>query len=120
MKIKIISLSIAIIFLIISATLIISRYNPTPLEQLPDNTVIRVIDGDTFEIATGDKIRILCIDTPEQNEEGYEEATRFLEYCKKNVKNPQIEFDESGDLIITEDFDRRHTTALLEFVRLNQ
>ena len=46
-----------------------------------------------------------------------EEATAFLEYCKKNVKNPKIEFDEAGDLIINEDFDRRHTTALLKFVR---
>ena len=46
-----------------------------------------------------------------------EEATKFLEYCEKNVKNPRIEFDKAGDLIIKEDFDRRHIEALLKFIR---
>jgi len=41
--------------------------------------VIDVIDGDTFKMNTGDNIRLLCVNTPEQNEEGYERATQFLE-----------------------------------------
>jgi len=38
-----------------------------------------VIDGDTFKMNTGDSIRLLCVNTPEQDEEGYERATKFLE-----------------------------------------
>ncbi len=41
--------------------------------------VIDVIDGDTFKMNTGDSIRLLCVDTPEQDEKGYERAMKFLE-----------------------------------------
>ena len=44
-----------------------------------DEFVIDVIDGDTFKMNTGGSIRLLCVDTPEQDEEGYERATQFLE-----------------------------------------
>lgn len=47
--------------------------------SLPDNYVIKVIDGDTFQINTGETIRLLCVDTPEKSQEGYEEAKSFLE-----------------------------------------
>ncbi len=43
------------------------------------NLVSRVIDGDTFELCSGDTIRLLCVDTPEKGEEGYEDAQYFLE-----------------------------------------
>ncbi len=46
-----------------------------------------------------------------------EEATKFLEYCEANVSNPKIKFDEKLDLVIEEDFDRRHITALLKFLK---
>jgi endonuclease YncB( thermonuclease family) len=42
--------------------------------------LIRVIDGDTFELFSNDTIiRLLCVNTPEEDEEGYEEAKTFLE-----------------------------------------
>lgn len=41
--------------------------------------VERIIDGDTFELCSGEKVRLLCVDTPERGEEGYEEAKTFLE-----------------------------------------
>jgi micrococcal nuclease len=41
--------------------------------------VTKIIDGDTIEIEGGERIRLICIDTPERNEEGYEEATEYLE-----------------------------------------
>ena len=50
-----------------------------PTAEPPPNQVIRVIDGDTFEIASGDTIRLLCINTPEENKEGYQEAKDYLE-----------------------------------------
>ncbi|MGY4884364.1 MAG: thermonuclease family protein [Nanobdellota archaeon] len=41
--------------------------------------VERVIDGDTFILCSGDTVRLLCVDTPEEGKEGYEEAKVFLE-----------------------------------------
>lgn len=41
--------------------------------------VTRVIDGDTFEIHTGDKVRIVGIDAPELREPGGLEAKALLE-----------------------------------------
>jgi len=38
-----------------------------------------VIDGDTVELASGRAVRILGIDTPEEGECGYDEATRRME-----------------------------------------
>jgi len=40
--------------------------------------VVDVIDGDTFEIATGDQVRLICVDSPEKGEEGYKESRDFL------------------------------------------
>ena len=48
-------------------------------EPIPQNQVVRIIDGDTFKTASGEIIRLLCIDTPEKNKEGYEEAKNYLE-----------------------------------------
>ncbi len=55
--------------------------------------VIDVIDGDTFKMNTGDSIRLLCVDTPEQDEEGYERAMKFLEslILYKEVRLEQAE-----------------------------
>jgi len=40
--------------------------------------VTRVIDGDTIEIDGGERVRLICINTPETGEEGYKEAKDFL------------------------------------------
>jgi len=55
--------------------------------------VREVIDGDTFKMNTGDSIRLLCVNTPEQDEEGYERATKFLEslVLYKEVRLEQAE-----------------------------
>lgn len=41
-------------------------------------TVARVVDGDTIELGNGDAVRIIGIDTPEEDECGYQEATDHL------------------------------------------
>ena len=41
--------------------------------------VTRIIDGDTIELNTGDKVRLICIDTPEKGEDYYIEASSYLE-----------------------------------------
>jgi len=40
--------------------------------------VTRVIDGDTIEIETGERVRLTCIDTPETYEDKYKEAKDYL------------------------------------------
>jgi len=47
-------------------------------EESPLFLVTRVIDGDTIVIDTGEKIRLICIDTPETGEEGFFEAKIYL------------------------------------------
>ncbi len=50
--------------------------------EVTPNTVVNVIDGDTFEVydSSGniETIRLLCVNTPEKNQEGYEEAKSYL------------------------------------------
>lgn len=41
--------------------------------------VARVIDGDTIEIDTGESVRLICIDTLERGQNGYQEAKDYLE-----------------------------------------
>lgn len=68
-----------IIFLIM---IIFPNHKPPEIIDICEdnpNYVVRVIDGDTFEICSGDKIRMLCVDTPEKGKEGYEEAKFVLE-----------------------------------------
>jgi endonuclease YncB( thermonuclease family) len=45
---------------------------------LQQNTVERVIDGDTFVLATGEHVRLLHINTPEKDEFCYQEAKEKL------------------------------------------
>lgn len=49
-------------------------------QNLSDNTVVRIIDGDTFELASGEIVRLICVDTPETGggSDGAEEAAQFL------------------------------------------
>ncbi len=41
-------------------------------------TLTRVIDGDTFEVSSGERIRLADVDCPEYYESGYSEATDFM------------------------------------------
>ena len=51
--------------------------DPAPAPA-PAVTVARVVDGDTVEMSDGTTIRFIGIDTPEQGECGYDEATTRL------------------------------------------
>ena len=42
------------------------------------STATYIVDGDTFDIASGDRIRLADVDTPEYYESGYTEASDFL------------------------------------------
>lgn len=54
-----------------------------PDEAVPEPTVTfanvtEVIDGDTFVISTGEKVRLIGVDTPERGEPYYEEAKQYM------------------------------------------
>ena len=43
-----------------------------------ENYVARIIDGDTFELTTGERVRLIGIDCPEQGEFYYNESAKAL------------------------------------------
>ncbi len=47
-------------------------------EQTSLEKAISIIDGDTFDTASGERVRLLCVDTPEIGDKGYEEASAYL------------------------------------------
>ena len=71
--------------------------------SISENTVVNVIDGDTFTLFSGDKVRLLCIDTPEVGQDKYEEAKNFLNdlILGKEVilKNGNDDMDKYGRLL---------------------
>jgi len=53
-----------------------------------EGLVIKVIDGDTFELETGERVRLICVDAPEEGKPGYKESKSFLEslILNKSIK----------------------------------
>ena len=76
----------------------------------PVNKVTRIIDGDTFELGNGDKVRLICVNTPEKGEDGYEEAKDYLSSLILN-KTVILEKDVSD----TDQYNR-----LLRYVYVNE
>ncbi len=67
-------------FLLYLAMKLISDSNQDSLNQSQDySKSVEIIDGDTFKLENGEIVRLLCVDTPEKNQEGYDEAVNFLE-----------------------------------------
>ena len=52
-----------------------------------------VIDGDTFDTSEGDRIRLADINTPEENNSGYWEATNYMISTIKN-KSVYLDIDD--------------------------
>lgn len=82
-KETIIYILIGVIFVFLIIALIASIPKPYDDTQLLNNTVVRIIDGDTFEYYNEDlnkivKVRLLCVDTPEKGKDGYDEAKAYL------------------------------------------
>lgn len=59
----------------------------------PGVVVSRVIDGDTLVVRGGDRVRLIGIDTPEQGECGYREATQRL---RSLVEGERVVLDNPG------------------------
>ncbi len=54
-------------------------YHATSERETLDAQIVKVIDGDTIVITTGDKVRLKGINTPEKNQYLNVEATKYLE-----------------------------------------
>ena len=106
----IIILSVILLIIIIGFGLYLV-YNIEAEKGEGEEFVIDVIDGDTFKMNTGDSIRLLCVNTPEQDEEGYERATKFLESL---VLYKEVRLEQAETLNKTDKYERT-----LAFVYVN-
>ncbi|MEK6889707.1 MAG: thermonuclease family protein [Nanoarchaeota archaeon] len=80
---------LSILFLLILASYIISNKQANTYNTTNN---LQVIDGDTF-IYQEKTIRLLCVDTPELGEPGYEEASNFLFQL---INNQNLTLEEQG------------------------
>ena len=93
-----------LLILIILTTLTLTLYTRpqlTKTQPTPTTPPTRIIDGDTFELSTGEKVRLICKDTPEVNEKGYEEAKEFLSNL---ILNKEIRLEK--DISETDKYNR--------------
>ena len=92
----IIILAIILAFVcIFLAILILNDYNYSKSFGNIDDLgsyVERVIDGDTFVLASGEQVRLICIDAPELSDNGGENSKEYLESLILN-KNVRLEGD---------------------------
>jgi len=105
---KIITISVIIILILLAAAFVFSIPKPYDESRLENNTVVRIIDGDTFEYYNSDenkvlKVRLLCVDAPERNEDGYDEAKNYLRslimYQEVNLISSITDKDKYGRLL---------------------
>jgi len=93
------------ILLVIIAVLVVllNQLEVFEVERLGDNYVLDVIDGDTLILASGERVRLICINTPELGDSGSYEAKDFLEslVLGKDVRLEKdvSERDEYGRLL---------------------
>jgi len=51
-------------------------------DKIKSSRVIRIIDGDTVELANGVHVRLLGVNAPEKGKEGYDEAKDYLRFLE--------------------------------------
>ncbi len=85
-------LATIVLIILLSYAIILLQQPNTEQASLSDNTVIRIIDGDTFELSSGDIIRLICVDAPEIGKQGADEAAIFLSSLILN-KEVRLESD---------------------------
>jgi micrococcal nuclease len=100
--------------LVFFSIIILKQYKPENKEVsnntgINNNTVMEIIDGDTFKMENGDTIRLICVDSPEKGKEGYEEAKEFLSFLISD-KEIRMEKDVS---------DKDNYGRLLRYIYVN-
>jgi len=107
-KTPVVTLAILIIALLSLSFFIFFVSETNKISEIENNTVVNVIDGDTFEYYDADSesiktVRLICVDAPEKGKEGYEESKIFLQnlilgkqiYMEKDIS----ETDKYGRLL---------------------
>ncbi|WP_455645555.1 thermonuclease family protein [Methanosphaera sp.] len=69
---------------------ILNKYNDTTCSKEITSTCVKVVDGDTIYLASGDKIRLVGVNTPERGQQGYKSAKNFV---KKLCLNKEVSID---------------------------
>ncbi len=92
------------LLLIIFSTFIVSAKNKNEF------LVTKIIDGDTIEIESGQRIRLICINTPEKGENGHKPAK---DYLKSLILNKKVILKK--DISETDKYNR-----LLRYIFLNK
>ena len=80
------------------------------IENITSLAVVdRIVDGDTVELNNSEKVRFICVNTPEKNEDGYLEATNFL---RETLLNKTV-------LLVKDTSDKDKYGRLLRYVYLD-
>jgi endonuclease YncB( thermonuclease family) len=110
LKKRYIIITLTSIILILSISL--GLYLISENKKIPNIFVDKIIDGDTFEMNDGTIIRLLCIDTPEKGDNGYNDAKQFLGNL---ILNKEIRLVKPKTLNDTDKYERH-----LRFVYVNK
>ncbi len=99
-----------------------TQYQKSIVPTIPDApalpataTVSRIVDGDTFELDTGQSVRLYGISCPDYNEAFYEEATEFTTDFIEN-QTATLEYESGYE---SDKFDRLLVYAIVDDQNLN-
>jgi len=77
-------------FTLVFVSITVTIYNPIigiySIEIDVTTIATYIVDGDTFDISSGDRVRLADVDTPERGQVGFYEASEFLNILIYNKK----------------------------------
>ncbi len=80
--------------ILLIAIFLFTNYYPTQKTETKSSTLVtKVIDGDTLELASGKKVRLIGIDSPEEGKPFYLESKNFL---RKLVENKEVTLERDS------------------------
>lgn len=82
-----------IVMVLFIPSLLLNAYFISKDKKPEGETVVKVIDGDTFEIKNGQRIRLRQVDAPDKGGCGYEESTAFL---KNLIEGQNVRIEETA------------------------
>jgi len=95
------------LIIIIYVSVYFGLYNLSSLEFDAVDRVSYIVDGDTFDVASGYRIRLADVDCPESYEYGYDQASDFLRgliYGKQVFMDTDdvyyYDYDGTGDRVV--------------------
>lgn len=103
MKKRLLALLIIIPVILVAFSFFILISYPSEQGEINENSVLEVIDGDTFKLWNGEIVRLICVDAPEKGKIGYEEAKEFLSFLilskEVRLEKDVSDKDEYGRLL---------------------